>query len=132
MPANHVRVAGLLQSFPRVVIPTTCAHLTPRIHRNSTSYLRRKAPSIHLALPAPGLYDITITDAPGTRRASISLSPPSVQHSLQNSKILPPRPREVMEEWNEDYAGWPIHDFLRAYLQSLMQSGQAFPAAEAR
>jgi hypothetical protein len=27
-----------------------------------------------------------------------------------------------MEDWNDDYAGWPIDDFLRAYLESLMQS----------
>jgi hypothetical protein len=29
-----------------------------------------------------------------------------------------------MERWNDDYAGWPIDDFLRAYLESLMQSAK--------
>ncbi len=37
-----------------------------------------------------------------------------------------------MQKWNEDYVGWPIDDFLRAYLESLMRSGEAVPVGEIR
>ena len=37
-----------------------------------------------------------------------------------------------MEEWNENYAGWPIHDFLRAYLESFTQSAKPLPVDEVR
>jgi hypothetical protein len=40
--------------------------------------------------------------------------------------------KEVMAQWNEDYAGWPIHDFLRAYLESLAQSAKPIPVDEVR
>jgi hypothetical protein len=26
-----------------------------------------------------------------------------------------------MDDWNDDYEGWPVHNFRRAYLESLMQ-----------
>lgn len=28
--------------------------------------------------------------------------------------------KALMKDWNGDYQGWPIHDFQRAYLESLM------------
>jgi hypothetical protein len=27
-----------------------------------------------------------------------------------------------MEQWNDYYAGWPIHDLLSAYLERLMRN----------
>jgi hypothetical protein len=30
----------------------------------------------------------------------------------------------MMEEWNDDYAGWPIDYFLRAYLESLVENAK--------
>jgi hypothetical protein len=29
------------------------------------------------------------------------------------------RAQQLMRQWNEDYQGWPIHDFQRAYLEAL-------------
>jgi hypothetical protein len=37
-----------------------------------------------------------------------------------------------MEKWNDDYAGWPIDDFLRAYLESLTQSAKIPRADQAQ
>jgi len=40
-----------------------------------------------------------------------------------------------MEDWNDDYAGWPIHEFQRAYLEALVfhlkrPSRNALPVTE--
>jgi len=43
-------------------------------------------------------------------------------HPAQSARFASFRhARATMEAWNDDYAGWPIDDFLRAYLESLMQ-----------
>lgn len=127
---NRVQVAGRLTALPQ---GRYTYDLRPLNHAYSSQFhlaLEKTAPSIDLELPAPGLYDITIHDAASTPRIDLFLAAikPEQSAAFQSFHAA----NTTMHAWNEDYAGWPIDDFLRAYLESLMQSGQAFPAAEAR
>jgi hypothetical protein len=79
----------------------------------------KRGASITLNLPSPGLYDVIIADRLNTQRIELRIAalkvPRSavVRDSFDNAK-------DLLEDWNDDYQGWPIHDFQRAYLESLM------------
>lgn len=120
--ANRVRVAGLIGELP----PGNYTYdLRPLGHAEPPQFqlaLHKTGPSADLALPAAGLYEITITDALHVPRVDLLLA---AIHPAQSARFASfRRARATMEDWNDDYAGWPSDDFLRAYLESLMQSAQ--------
>jgi hypothetical protein len=92
--------------------------------------IEKTARSIDLPLPAPGLYVVTIGDASNTPRIDLFLAAirPEQLSDFQRFQYA----KATMEKWNDDYAGWPIDDFLRAYLESLMQSEKASITADVR
>ncbi|MFL6304621.1 MAG: hypothetical protein ACJ72H_13875, partial [Candidatus Sulfotelmatobacter sp.] len=127
---NHVQVAGRLIALPQ-------GHYTYDLRPLNHAYppqfhlaLEKSARSIDLELPAPGLYEIAISDAASTPRIDLFLAAirPEQSRVFQSFHIA----NATMQAWNEDYAGWPIDDFLRAYLESLMQSAKVFPVAVAQ
>jgi hypothetical protein len=127
---NRVQVNGRLGALPKGLYtydlrPLNVAH-PPQFHLT----LEKTTPSIDLALPAPGLYDIIISDAASTPRIDLFLAAIKPEQSPDFQAFH--AANATMRKWNEDYAGWPIDDFLRAYLESLAQSGKAFPVAEGR
>ncbi len=74
--------------------------------------------SIALKMPSPGLYDIQITDRLNTPRidlviAAVTPGNRNIDASFRDAKAL-------LEVWNREFQGWPIHDFQRAYLEALM------------
>lgn len=116
--ANRVQVAGLIADLPE-------GRYTYELRSVNNSYppqlhlvLEKTAPAIELPLPAAGLYDITITDALNTPRVNLFLAAIRPAQSARFQSFQ--RARATMKKWNEDYTGWPIEDFLRAYLESLM------------
>ncbi len=126
--ANRVRIGGLIGGLPKGhytydLRPFDPTH-PPRLHLS----IEKTASSIELALPAAGLYNITITDALGTPRVDLLLAAIRPAQSTHFQSF--DRAGETMEKWNDDYAGWPIDDFLRAYLESLMDSAKAPRAAK--
>jgi hypothetical protein len=120
--ANRVRVAGLIGELPPgnyTYDLRTLGHAEPPQFHLA---LQKTGTSVDLALPAAGLYEITITDALHVPRVDLLLA---AIHPAQSVRFAPfRRARATMEDWNDDYAGWPIDDFLRAYLESLMQSAR--------
>ena len=74
--------------------------------------------SIALEMPSPGLYNVQITDRLNTPRIDLVVAavPPGnrdIAASFREAKAL-------LEDWNREFQGWPIHDFQRAYLEALM------------
>jgi hypothetical protein len=128
--ANHVHVAGLIGSLPNGRYTYDLRPLDSTYPPQFHVALEKKAPSIELALPAAGLYHITITDALSAPRVDLLLAAIQPAQSAHFQSFN--RARERMEKWNDDYAGWPIDDFLRAYLEALMQSAKTPRAGKAR
>lgn len=120
--ANRVRIAGLIGSLPNGHYTYDLRPLDPAYPPQLHLSLEKTAPSIELALPAAGLYNITITDALNTPRVDLLLAAIQPAQSAHFQSF--DRAGETMEKWNDDYAGWPIDDFLRAYLESLMRSAK--------
>jgi hypothetical protein len=118
--ANRVHVAGLIGGLPKGNYTYDLRPLDPTCPPQFHVALEKTAPSIALTLPTTGLYNITITDALGTPRVDLLLAAIQPAQSAHFQSFN--RARETMEKWNDDYAGWPIDDFLRAYLESLMHN----------
>ena len=84
---------------------------------------------VAIKVPGPGLYSLKIFDLFKTPRIDylIAAVPPAEKNRIVDAFATSVA---LLEDWNEDYQGWPIHDFLRAYLESLMLNIR--PAAIAR
>jgi len=80
--------------------------------------LEKKGESVDLEIPSPGLYEVIITDPLNTPRIDLLIAATkgaraaTMQDSFRNAKAL-------LKDWNEDFQGWPVHDFQRAYLESV-------------
>jgi len=118
-PGNRVHVQGLVEHLPDGRYTYDLRQLDHAYPRQSDLVLEKNAPSIDLALPSPGLYVITITDDLNTPRIDLFIAAikPAQEKSFEKSFGAA---KGQMEEWNEDYQGWPTHDLQRAYLESLM------------
>jgi hypothetical protein len=127
---NRVHVAGLIGGLPKGHYTYDLRSLDPTCPPQFHVALEKTAPSIALTLPAAGLYNITITDALNAPRVDLLLAAIQPAQSMHFQSFN--RARETMEKWNDDYAGWPIDDFLRAYLESLMHSVKAPRPGNAR
>jgi len=90
-----------------------------RIGANSPAVLRQSwsKTSAVLALPSPGIFEIVIRDDWGAPRIDLMVA-----------AILPTQPdlsadfaraKSTFQAWDEVNYGWPVHQLLRAYLQSL-------------
>jgi hypothetical protein len=126
--ANRVHVAGLLAQLPT---GRYAYELHPLNHAYPPQFrlgLEKTAPSVELSLPASGLYEVTITDALDTPRIDLFLAAIKPAQSADFASFQ--HAKAVMAKWNGDYAGWPIHDFLRAYLEFLMQSATPLRSAQ--
>lgn len=128
--SHHVRITGLAAQLPNGRYTYDLQSSDPESPAQHGLAFDKTKPAIELPLPAPGLYSITFSDPQNNDRVNLFLAaiqPTQVAHFQSFD-----RARERMEDWNGDYAGWPIDDLLRAYLQSLMQSANAAPIAHAR
>lgn len=88
----------------------------------------KKGPSVTFDLPSPGLYDIIITDRLNSPRIDLLIAAVEAPQDVRKRDSF----REVhalLADWNEDFQGWPIHDFQRAYLNSLMLDMNPHPPA---
>jgi hypothetical protein len=71
---SHIRIAGLLTELPKGRYTYDLRPLNPAYPPQFHLILEKTAPTIDLALPAPGLYDITITDTLDTPRIDLFLA----------------------------------------------------------
>jgi hypothetical protein len=117
--SQEVKIAGLAAAlsnghYTYDVQPLDRAY-PPRFHLP----VEKSAPYITVALPSFGIFVLTISDELNTPRIDLFVAAvrpaqaASVTKSFNQAKAL-------MKGWNREGQGWPIHDFLRAYLESLI------------
>lgn len=120
-PASRVRVAGLVAALPPGRYSCDLRPLSPAYQPQHIS-LDKTESALELTLPAPGLYVATITDAASTPRVELFLAAATQQQSAAFASF--PQVKAVVAKWNSTYFGWPVHDILRAYLESVGQGVQ--------
>jgi hypothetical protein len=68
-------------------------------------------------VPGPGVYRIRVSDTTLEPRIEIEALATMTGSFAEESAGLK-HARETILEWSHTHEGWPLHDFLRAYLQS--------------
>ena len=117
-PGNRIEIGGLAAALSNGEYSGDLRSFDVRYQEQSGIALAKSGRSIALRVPGPGLFLLTITDSMKRPRIEfmIAVAPEqgsSVIKSFQEAHAL-------LTEWREDFFGWPMHDFQRAYLRSLM------------
>jgi hypothetical protein len=117
-PSNQVEIEGLAAALPDGDYTYDLRPLDKEFPRRSGVAFKKTSHSISLQLQSSGIYDITIFDRLGTPRIDLFVAVANPKHMAAFSGAFT-KAHELMADWNEDYQGWPIHEFQRAYLESL-------------
>jgi Fn3 associated len=117
-PNNQVRVEGLATKLPNGHFTCDIRPLDPTRPNQLHLVLEKTAPFLTLPLPSTGLYVVTVNDDMNTPRIHLFLSAVSPAQETSFMKSFHDA-KELMQKWNDDFYGWPTHDFLWAYLESL-------------
>jgi hypothetical protein len=128
---NRVQVSGLAARLPNGRYTYDLRPLDRAHPRRSHLLLEKSGTSIAVALPSAGLYDLTIVDDLNTPRIDLFIAAVEPARAARLMKSFRDA-SELMKDWNEDYEGWPIHEFQRAYLGSLMLGVRASNASAPR
>ena len=118
-PGNRVEIAGLAAALPNGRYTYDLRPFDPAYARRFHVILEKNSPTITLSLPSSGLYGLTISDQLNTPRIDVLIA---AIRPGQSSRVLKSfhDAATLIGDWNIDYQGWPIHDFQRAYLESLV------------
>lgn len=116
-PGNRIEIAGLMTKLAFGHYVYALRAVNGQYPEQDGLPLEKTSPSVVLTLPGPGLFDMIVSDDQKTPRIDcfIAAFKPG-QAPLVNMFA---EARKLMSGWNSENAGWPIHDFLRAYLASL-------------
>jgi hypothetical protein len=123
---NRVHVEGLAA---RLSNGHYTYDLRPLHHSHPRQFqleFEKNGPSITLALPSSGLYFVTVRDAMNMTRIDLFIAAVEPGRAAEVAKSYHDG-AALMKEWNTYYLGWPVHDFQRAYLTSLMRSPDGPP-----
>jgi Fn3 associated len=118
-PDNQVRVEGLATKLPNGRFTCDIRPLDPARPNQLHLALEKTANFITLPLPSTGLYVVTVNDDMNTPRIQLFLSAVSPAQETTFKKSFHDA-KELMQKWNDDFYGWPTHDFQWAYLESLV------------
>jgi Fn3 associated len=118
-PGNRVEITGLAGNLPNGRYTYDLRPFDPSYPRQVHVILEKNSPNIGLSLPSSGLYSLTISDQLNTPRIDVLIGAVEPAGSAKVLKSFHDA-ASLIGDWNIDYQGWPIHDFQRAYLESLV------------
>jgi hypothetical protein len=119
---GNARVGGLLASLPNGAYTY---NLLPLDHTQPSHFhvpLEKSSSTCLFPARSPGLYEISIWDKQNTPRIDLLLA--AIEPAQTEAFSSFARARKLLEVWDAQYYGWPVHDLLRAYLESLMKASQ--------
>jgi hypothetical protein len=132
-PGNQVNVKGLAAKLPDGHFTYDLRPIYPSRQTQFHVLLVKNGPSINLRLPSTGLYFVTIDDDENNPRIRLFLAVVSPAQEASFRKSFNDAKEHMAhwnDDWNNDFGGWPIHDFQWAFLESLITQPQ--PASDFR
>jgi hypothetical protein len=127
-PGNRIEIGGLAAALSNGEYFGDLRSVDARYPQRSGLPLEKFGRSIVFTVPGPGLFLLTIIDSMKRPRIDfmIAVAPTPGSSVIKNFHEA----HALLTEWREDYFAWPMHDFQRAYLQSLMLNFRPTPASE--
>jgi hypothetical protein len=125
-PDKKVEIEGLAAALSNGTYSYAVRSLSRASQQPTNGEFEKLARSVTLTLPSDGLFEVSITDRQNTPRVNLLIAAipqpraANMLKSFQDVKVL-------LKDWNEDYQGWPVHEFQRYYLRSLMLGIQPIP-----
>jgi hypothetical protein len=122
-PGNQVHVEGLVTKLPNGRFTLYIRPLDPAGLGQFHLIVDKTAPFISFPLPSAGLYLVTVRDELNRPRIHLFLAAISSAQEASFKKSFHDM-KQLMHQWDDDFNGWPIHDFQWAYLESLVAGTQ--------
>lgn len=122
--ADHrVQVGGLASKLANGKYTYDLLPLDPARPAQSRVVVEKTVPTLSIAVPSPGLYVVAVTDEMNMPRMHLFVAAvsPAQEESITRSFH---DANTTMQQWNDDFSGWPIHEFRWAYLESLMTGAE--------
>jgi len=129
---GKVEVAGLAAALSDGSYSYAVRTLSRGSQQQSRRNFEKHGRSVSLVVGSEGLFEISIYDRLNTPRIDMLLAAVRPPHGTGIVKSFDDV-AALLKDWNEDYQGWPAHEFRRAYLRSVMLGIQptATPVAAA-
>jgi hypothetical protein len=125
-PGNKIQIAGLAAALSKGTYSYVVEPVSHSSEKQQPRDFEKGAGSITLIVPSEGLFNILISDHLHTPRIELlvaAVRQPRAARLVKSFQDV----KALLKDWNEDYQGWPIHDFQRYYLRSLMLGIHARP-----
>ena len=120
-PGNQVQIGGLASRLYSGTYFYTVSSLSNPSQTQPRREFKKQGDSVNLTLPSAGLFDVLITDEMNTPRIDLLVAAVQQPAGAEIVKLFQ-RVEALLKDWNEDYQGWPLHEFRRDYLRSVMLS----------
>ena len=118
-PDRHIEIGGLAAKLSDGVYFGDLKSFDARYPEQTRIPLQKSGPTLAFTVPAAGLYLLNITDSRNWPRIDVMIAVESEPGNSIAANFK--RERALLSTWiHHDFFGWPIHDFQRAYLESLM------------
>jgi hypothetical protein len=116
---NKVEIAGLVAALSSGSYWYEVRPLSQGSRPQARRSFDKSSRSITLTLPSEGLFEVSISDQLNTPRIDLLIA---AVHQPRAASLLKSfhDVHALLTDWNEDYQGWPIHDFQRCYLRSVL------------
>ncbi len=118
-PENRVEIGGLVKNLPG----GRYACSAQRIDTGNAEPLRfaveKSAALLPLTLPGAGIYRIMIRDNRDMPRIDLLAGVVNADRAAALDKPFG-RAKKLLNAWTQVFYGWPVHEFLRAYLEALV------------
>jgi hypothetical protein len=118
-PGNQVQVGGLAANLPNGRFTLYIRPLDPARPGQSHLVVDKTGPVLSFPVPSAGLYLIIVRDELNRPRIHLFLAAISPAQEASYKKSFQDMKR-LLHQWDDDFNGWPIHDFQWAYLESLV------------
>jgi len=116
---HKVVLAGLPAALSNGTYSYVVRSLSHLLVTQSRREFEKQGKFVTLTLPSAGLFDVLITDHLNTPRIDLLLA--AVRQPVRARTIESFHSVEaLLKDWNEDYQGWPVHEFKRDYLRSIV------------
>lgn len=119
-PGDRIEIAGLAAALQNGRYTYEVRSIFPARALQSGHSVEKTSHNIPLVVPGSGLYEITITDSMKRPRVDLLVAAIASTHYYAGIMKSFNQAHARLAQWNEDNQGWPIHDFQRAYLKSLI------------